>query len=201
MRNTKLNVGFGRLMSPNEVVAATSHRIDVPDGVKLNWFLCGDIPEPLFTALKWDAANLTFRVRAFSSPTAAFVMFTLQRNDVQVRFVMGLGDERVEACLSDVCKDGLMLSLSTAYGGQAILCRFEIEPEKLLPVLTISKACPAPSDEKMAAELGFVLIEALKPETVPSAIGGITVRQVYPVVILPEHLPASVPAQKEVGRS
>jgi len=188
MRNQEVQeVVFGRLMSPQEVFESTVDTNNMPEYMRHRWFLCGDVPKSFFEKFRLGKEARGFRVSVFiASTNTGYVVFTMQHETTQVRFLAQLGQGRIANFLEDASKDGLMVSLANDGGEQAQLFQFPLPQEQLLPVLCIMKRCVELDWTEALEELAMVTYEMQKTDGVPSALDGFSVEQAYPVLILPE---------------
>lgn len=187
MQMTNAAISVGRLMSPEEVHQATRRRTDLPEHLRRQWYLCADIPSPCWDALADNGCDQGYRLTAFAAPDqTAYAIFTVQVDAVQVRFLLPLGSHKIDRFLRDATDAGLMLSLSTTGGYQALIRQFPIVPASVGPVWEIAKSCQVRGHIDTVFELALVMPSAREPSTVPSMLPNHMVEDVHPVVILPE---------------
>lgn len=187
MQMTNAAVSVGRLMSPEEVHQATLGRTDLPEHLRRQWYLCADIPAPWWNALADNRSGQGYRLSAFSAPDqTAYAIFTVQVDTMQVRFLMPLGSRKINRFLADASHAGLMLSLSTTGGREALVRRFPIVPASVGPVWEIAKSCRVLEHVDTVLELALVMPSAKEPSTVASMLANQAVKDVHTVVILPE---------------
>lgn len=160
---------IGRLMSPHEVYAATLSRSDIPNDVKHEWFLCGDVPENIWDTLRDSDDEVVFRLTAFTTQhKTGYVCFTTQVEQSQIRFVLPIGGKKVEWFLKEACLCGVYLSMSRCNSDSAMVRKFGIEPSQVTPVLDIAKRCEDLCGEDLVIDFGLAVTEFRKLSTVPS---------------------------------
>jgi hypothetical protein len=173
-------VYLGRLMSPQEVQAATSQRMEIPDGIRSCWYLCGDITEELWYAIN-NSSNINkgFCLNALTRHDGgSYVIFTFQLRDMQCRFLLSVRDKKVINFLDNAQKTGIWLSLGRDDGNQAILQPFLLSPEHLRPISDFAKSCNVMAPEEALVDFRLAAFEVIKPVTVPSILQGFEIRQV-----------------------
>lgn len=187
MHNVQFFGAIGRLMSPQEVYAATLSRSDIPSDIKHEWFLCGDIPEAMWDALRDGKGTVGFRLSAFTAPDdTGYVCFTVQIVRSQARFLLPLGSERVEWFLKDASLCGLHLSVARNNGDSAIVRKFGVVPSDVVPVLDIARRCRDLVEADWTSGFAFAVAAIGRPATVPSIFEGITVSDVQVIVVPPQ---------------
>ncbi|QDZ26602.1 hypothetical protein [Noviherbaspirillum sp. UKPF54] len=175
---------LGRLMSPKEVLAATSDRTGIPHNVRRSWTLCGDVPETFWDTLKNDPRLVGLRASGFTTPSnTAYATFTVQVRDYQTRFLLPLGDEKVSTFIEDA-QAGIWLSLGRNEGNDALLHQFVLTPAELAPLATISRRCRPPHWQYALAELEQVTCKALELDLIGSALPGFIVNHVAVNLVL-----------------
>lgn len=178
---------IGRLMSPLEVYAATLSRSDIPSDIKHEWFLCADIPEPVWDALAGGAETVGFRLSAFATPVQpGYACFTLQVRQSQVRFLLQLGSKRIEWFLKDASLYGAYLSVSRNNSSKAIVKRFGVEPAHVAPVLDIAKRCRDLDAAELMPDFSLALGAVCRTSTIPSVFDGVAVNDAYIVAVSPQ---------------
>jgi hypothetical protein len=169
---------IGRLMSPLEVYAATLSRSDIPNVLKHEWFLCGDVPAKFWDELTLEPTK-AFRLTAFKSQFSAYGCFTFQVAGTQVRFVLPLGGKKARHFLAGASISGVHLALARDHGR-----KFDMPPEHIKPVSELAKRCRELTALEFINDFGSVADELCRTSTIPSAFDGITVSQVH-VIALP----------------
>lgn len=174
-------------MSPEEVAAATQGRTDVPKNMKNKWYLCGDVADDIWDALITNKEKLGFRITAFTTPgKTAYVAFSVQAAEAQIRFLLQLGASRETRFLSEAADSGVLLSLARDNSDQALIREFVVAPGRLAPVVYMSKASRALEGEAAMAESLLAVSAMHLPATVPSTFTGRPVTRVCVIAILPE---------------
>lgn len=178
---------IGRLMSPQEVYAATLSRSDIPSDIKHEWFLCGDISESVWDALWYERGAVGFRLSAFTAPeNTGYVCFTIQIGRSQARFLVPLGSERVEWFLRDASLCGLHLSVARNNGDSAIVRKFGVVPSDVTPVLEIAQRCRDLTSVDLITGFALAVAAIGRTATVPSVFDGVMVDDVQVIVIPPQ---------------
>lgn len=177
---------IGRLMSPQEVYAATLSRTDIPQEIKQEWFLCGDISENAWNAMSTGQVDIGFRVSAFTTPVnSAYACFTVQIDQSQVRFVLPLGSRKSQRFLQDVSQCGLHLSLGRNNGNVALVRKFDVEPMHLVPVLDLAKQCRELTGQSLIIDTALTVAELRNIESIPSTFHDVAVTDAHVIVVLP----------------
>lgn len=176
---------IGRLMAPLEVYAATLSRADIPNELKHEWFLCGDVPEKFWDTLALEPKEKGFRLTAFRSRRSAYGCFTFQIADIQVRFVLPLGGNKAKHFLAGATVSGVHLALARNNGTKALLEKFDMAAENIKPVLELAKLCPDLTPLEVVNDFGSVADELCRTATIPSTFEGIEVNQVHVVALSP----------------
>lgn len=175
-----------RLMSPDEVRAATSQALDIPLPVKNGWALCGDVSEEFWRMMQNGAEQVVYRVSAFTTPQSrGYAIFTIQVRDYQIRFLLQLGGTKHTQFISRGARDGIFISMGRNGGNKTILHKFQIQQHELEPLSAISKRCVPTGLLLGLAEWQLVANSALALETIPSAIPGTNVRKVTLNIVTP----------------
>ena len=134
---------IGRLMSPSEVREATQGRTDLPENMKTQWYLCGDVPEDVWNKLISCADEAAFRITSFTTPNrTAYVVFTMQIDDAQIRFLLPLGKSRETQFLSDANRSGVLVSLAKDNSRQALIREFALQPGTLAGIAADCRPLP-----------------------------------------------------------
>lgn len=175
-------------MSPEEVHAATQGRMDVPENMKRQWYLCGDIPGDLWDVLTTRGADgLAFRVSAFTSPSKrVYAVFSVQVEKAQIRFLLSLGASREAQFLSDASRSGILLSLARDNSNQAFIREFTLEPALLAPVVKMARASQVLSEDDVFAETVLATSAMCQLATIPSVFAGQMVNRACVITIFPE---------------
>jgi hypothetical protein len=187
MHNAQFCGTIGRLMSPQEVYAATLSRSDIPSDIKHEWFLCGDIPEVMWDALRHERGAVGFRLSAFMTPeSTGYACFTVQIGRFQARFLLQLGSERVEWFLTDASLCGLHLSVARNNGDSAIVRKFGVVPSEVAPVLEIAKRCRNLTEVDWITGFALAVAAIGRTATVPSIFDDVAVNDVQVIVVPPQ---------------
>jgi hypothetical protein len=183
------NLYLGRLMSPNEVAGATLENRSIPSAVKLSWALCGDTSKECWELIQNKQEQVAYRISGFTSTwQSAFAIFTVQVRDHQTRFLLPLGLEKTNQFIESGGHNGIVVSLGRNGADAAVLREFKIRPDELEPLLAMSNRCVAWGGARSFEELQLVCIEALKLNTIPSALPGFQVSHAHLNVIAPDLL-------------
>ncbi|RJX30872.1 MAG: hypothetical protein C4516_09015 [Oxalobacter sp.] len=181
----------GRLMSPDEVRHVTQGRTDIPEDLKDNWYLCGDIPLKVWdkytAALKHDGVDVGFRLSGFASSLgAAYATFTVQIGQSQVRFLVPLKGKRIIQFLGEAAYSGVMLMLAKDNRKDCFIRRFSVDPTHLLPLLGLCRS----SKNLNKQDTMYDLVQTTKlmrgVGVVPSTFPEEEVQDVNLIVILPQ---------------
>jgi len=173
-------------MSPEEVLAATMSHDDIPEHLKRQWYLCGDIPEQFWDALAHRKDEVGFRLSAFTTPEkTVYATFTLQIAQSQVRFLMPLGRGKSTRFLRESAQSGVMLLLSRNDSDRAIVRQFMIESAHLTPLVELAKLSRHQSRSDEFMDLGLSTLEMRSPTVVPSIFAGEQVKDVHVIAIMP----------------
>ncbi|AQR67293.1 hypothetical protein BZG29_02165 [Janthinobacterium sp. LM6] len=187
MHNAQFCGAIGRLMSPQEVYAATLSRSDIPSDIKHEWFLCGGIPEAMWDALRDGTGGVGFRLSAFTAPEdTGYVCFTVQILHSQARFLLPLGSERVEWFLKEASLCGLHLSVARNNGDSAIVRKFGVAPSDVIAVLELAQRCRDLTGQDLITDFVFAVAAIGRTATIPSIFEGVAVSDVQVIVVPPQ---------------
>ncbi len=184
--SVKSRIFPARLMSPDEVKAATSQAKEIPHAVKSGWALCGDVSEEFWMMMESGIEPVVYRVSAFtSSNNCGYVIFTIQVRDYQTRFLLQMGGVKHSRFISNGGRDGIFISLGRNGGDRAMLQKFRIQQHELEPLSSLSKRCVPKGFLSGLAEWQSVTQSALALETIPSAMPDIKVSNVILNIVTP----------------
>jgi hypothetical protein len=177
----------GRLMSPQEVYAATLSRPNIPNELKHEWFMCGDIPENIWDALAQRKVDIGYRLSAFTTPVnGAYACFTMQVGRAQVRFLLALGREKSEWFLKEAAHCGIYLSVARNDSDNALVQKFGVAPAHVSPVLDIAKRCRRLSGRDLIIDFALTVVEVRNIKAIPSIFDNADVDTVHVIAILPD---------------
>jgi hypothetical protein len=188
MQKTEPCRATGRLMSPQEVYAATLSRPNIPNELKHEWFLCGDIPENIWDALAQRQADIGYRISAFTTPVnSAYACFTMQVGRAQVRFLLALGNEKSEWFLKEAVHCGIHLSVARNDSDNALIKKFGVAPMHVTPVLDIAKRCRRLSGRDLLIDFALTVVEVRNIKAIPSIFDDTVVESVHVIAIFPDN--------------
>lgn len=181
-----VNLYAGRLMSPEEVLNATSERGNIPLHIRNRWHLCGDVSEKFWALMESGTEILGYRITVFTSPDdTVYATFIVQLKQFQARFLLPLSDDKALKFIAEAGVSGLGLSLGRDGGGRAILLDFQVSPAQIEPIFAIAKQSRRLSEAEAFAELELATMSALDKTLVSSALPNYEVQHVSLNVIPP----------------
>jgi hypothetical protein len=181
-----VNLYAGRLMSPEEVLNATSERGNISLHIRNRWYLCGDVSEKFWTLMENGTEILGYRITVFTSPdNTVYAAFVVQLKQFQARFLLSLSDDKALKFIAEAAVAGLGLSLGRNEGGKAILLDFQISPAQIEPLFAIAKQSRRLSEAEAFIEFELATMSALDKKFVPSAVAEYEVQHVSLNVIPP----------------
>lgn len=187
MQSSKdVNLYAGRLMSPEEVLRATSERGNIPLRIRNRWYLCGDVSEKFWTLMENGTEILGYRITVFNSPdNTVYAAFIVQLKQFQARFLLSLADDKALKFIAEAGVAGLGVSLGRDGGGRAILLDFEVSPAQIEPIFAIAKRSRRLSLVDAYAELELATMSAMDKTLVSSALPDYEVQHVSLNIIPP----------------
>lgn len=178
------------VLSPDEVLARTERYPEkVRSVVRGSWFLCGDLSEQMFDAVKADwPGDLSIRVTGFASPIGVYYgVVSHQAKGHAHRFVLPLYEPSAGEMLKAIQQAPLMFLLGRDEEVEAMVLPCPLPTSDLAPLLAL---CSQPAREQLrdaVAELPNVISVLKEPAQVPTAIRGREVTHVDVSVLLPTH--------------
>lgn len=181
-----VNLYAGRLMSPEEVLSATSGRTEISPYIKNRWYLCGDVSEKFWMLMENGTEILGYRITVFTSPdNTVYATFIVQLQQFQARFLLPLSDDKALKFIAEAGVAGLGLSLGRNGGGKTILLDFQVSPAQIEPIFAIAKQSRRLSEADAFAELELATMSAMEKTLVSSALPNYEVQHVSLNVIPP----------------
>ena len=183
---------FARLMTPSEVLKATTHQpVAVQRKTVGNWVLSGDVSAKMFSCLqKASGRHLPLRLTGFDSSSGlAYCCLTHQVNNFQSRFILPLYDEKVLQMLEALTlSEKLTFLLGNNDEEQALLLPCPLKRTDLLPILAMASGTSNATKHEVLSELPFLLPEFGHHLRVPSLVKGVNTGHVSVSLLLPSIL-------------
>lgn len=190
--NDKVNHYFARLMTPSEVLKATTHQpVSVQKNTAGNWVLSGDVSAEMFSCLqKASGLHFPLRLTGFKSSSGlAYCCLTHQVKNFQSRLILPLYDEKVLQLLEALTQsEKLTFSLGNNDEEQALLLPCPLKRTDLLPILAMASGTSNATKHEVLSELPFLLPEFSHPLRVPTLVKGVKTGHVSVSLLLPSTL-------------
>ena len=183
------NLYFARLMSPDEVAAATTRQPPkVRELTKGHWVLSGDVSAQMYKLLaEVPKENFGVRLTAFTTPSSgSYCVFTHQVQQHQSRLILSLRDTSTKSLIDSLSSEGrLVFMLGNDYGDDSLLLDCPLKPISYLPLAAMASTVPSASEWELFQELPHVMELMLNPLQVPSLLRSIPVQNVSVSMLLP----------------
>lgn len=181
-------ISAARLMSPEEVAAATQDRdAKVRDWHKGLWMLCGDVHRTMFDLLAGVTRPIfAARISAFTAPLQfKYGILTTQAGPHQHRFIFPLWDPLSTRLVKEMSRGNVGFMLGREHEDQALLVPCTIEPAFVAPLLNICRTPQAELVPSLLAELPIAVSTLGQLDSIPSLYEGQTVEEVSASLLMP----------------
>ena len=175
-------LGAGRLMSPPEVAAATREERVMPDAIKADWFLCGNLHPAMFKLSEKGLDKYWSQSHRMASGFG-YLLF-LQRAGVwEHRFLLPLFGEQMRQYIKSLATQPLRMSLAEGDFARTLIFECGGQGQSVLPSGLVVEDFPK-NLPRLSVEIQRTIALLLNPAAVAAPPGSAIAEKVCVTLVM-----------------